>query len=43
VELHKSGNVDFWLFDDLDLADVAIVNWVDWADPLFNVFGNRVR
>ena len=43
MELHKSGDVDLWLFDDLDLADIAIVDWVDWADPLFNIFSNGVR
>jgi hypothetical protein len=30
VEFSQSVEVEFWLLDDLDFADKAVLNWVDW-------------
>jgi len=34
--------VQFWLLDDLDLADVAVFNWVDWHSGLGDIGGDAV-
>jgi len=34
--------VQFWLLDDLDLADVAVFNWVDWHSGLGDIRGDAV-
>ena len=34
--------VQFWLLDNLDLADVAVFNWVDWHSGLGDIGGNAI-
>ena len=34
--------VQFWLLDNLDLADVAVFNWVDWHSGLGDIGGDAV-
>jgi len=42
VEFGQSVEVQFWLFDDLDLADVAVFNWVDWHGGLGDIRSDAV-
>jgi len=34
--------VQFWFFDDLDFADVAVFNWVDWHSGLGDIRSDAV-
>jgi len=42
VEFSQSVEVELWLLDHLDLADVAILNWVDWLSGLDDIGGDAV-
>lgn len=42
VELGQSVKVQLWLLHDLDLAYVAVLNWVDWHSSLGDIAGNAV-
>jgi len=42
VELSQSVKVELWLLHNLDLADVAVLNWVDWHSSLGDIAGNAV-
>jgi len=37
VKFGQSVEVEFWLLDDLDFADVAVLDWVDWHGGLGDV------
>jgi len=34
--------VEFWLFDDLDFGDVAVLDWVDWHSCFGDITSNAV-
>jgi len=42
VELGQSVKVQLWLLDNLDLAHVAVLNWVDWHGSLGDIAGDAV-
>jgi len=42
VKLHETRHVKFGLLEDLDFADVYVVEWVDAVACLLNVPGNAV-
>jgi len=42
VELSQSVKVELWLLHNLDLAHVAVLNWVDWHSGLGDIAGNAV-
>jgi len=42
VELGQSVKVQLWLLHDLDLAHVAVLNWVDWHSGLGDIAGDAV-
>jgi len=42
VELSQSVKVQLGLLHNLDLADIAVLNWVDWHSGLGDVAGNAV-
>jgi len=42
VELGQSVKVQLWLLHNLDLADEAVLNWVDWHSGLGDIAGDAV-
>jgi hypothetical protein len=42
VEFSQSVEVQFWFFDDLNFADVAVFNWVDWHSGLGDIRSDAV-
>jgi len=42
VKFSQSVEVKLWFLDDLDLADVAVFNWVDWHSGFGDVAGDGV-
>ena len=41
VELHKFGEIELWLLEDLDLSDHAVVlKWVDLGAFCLDLFAN---
>jgi len=42
VQFSQSVKVQFWLLDNLDFADVAVFDWVDWHGSFGDVRGDAV-
>jgi len=43
VKLGQTVEVDLGLLDNLDLTDVAVLDWVDWLSGLGDIGGDTVR
>jgi len=42
VQFSQSVKVQFWLLDNLDFADIAVFDWVDWHSSFGDVRGDAV-
>lgn len=42
VKFSQSVQVQFWLFNNLDLADVAVLDWVDWHSGFSDIGSNAI-
>jgi len=42
VELHKLGQIELWLLEDLDLADDDVLEWEDLGGSLADLLANIV-